>query len=51
MLMEISILLLIISVLFKVSRPKKRNVWYGYRTQSSKLSQSNWDEAITRIYE
>ena len=45
MLMENSILLLVISILFKVFKPKKRNFWYGYRTRLSKLSQSNWDEA------
>ena len=45
MLMENSILLLVISILFKIFKPKKRNAWYGYRTRLSKLSQSNWDEA------
>ena len=45
MLMENLILLLVISILFKIFKPKKRNAWYGYRTRLSKLSQSNWDEA------
>lgn len=38
MLMENSILLLVISILFKIFKPKKRNAWYGYRTRLSKLS-------------
>ena len=45
MLMESSILLFIVSVLFKLFKPKKRNFLYGYRTRLSKLSQYNWDEA------
>ena len=45
MLMETSILLLVVSSLFKLFKPPKRNFWYGYRTRLSRLSQSNWDEA------
>ena len=45
MLMNVSVLLLIISVLFKVFKPKKRNCLYGYRTTLSKSSQKMWDEA------
>lgn len=45
MLMEISILLFIISILFNLFKPKKSNFLYGYRTRLSKQSQSNWDKA------
>ncbi|MGL4847837.1 MAG: SdpI family protein [Clostridium sp.] len=45
MLLEISIVFFIISVLFKIFRPTKRNFLYGYRTPLSKSSQLNWDEA------
>lgn len=44
MLMETSIILLI-SVLFKLFKPKKINCLYGYRSTLSKSSQFNWDEA------
>lgn len=45
MLMETSIILFIVSVLFKLFKPRKRNSLYGYRTRLSKSSQFNWDEA------
>ena len=45
MLMETSIILFIVSVLFKLFKPRKRNFLYGYRTRLSKSSQFNWDEA------
>lgn len=45
MLMETSIILFIVSVLFKLFKPRKRNFFYGYRTRLSKSSQPNWDEA------
>lgn len=45
MLLDTSILLFIVSVLFKLFKPKKINFLYGYRTRLSKSSQSSWDEA------
>ncbi|MBS4958593.1 MAG: SdpI family protein [Clostridium sp.] len=45
MLIMSSILLFVVSVFFKLFKPKKINFLYGYRTRLSKASQFNWDEA------
>lgn len=39
------ILFLVIGIIFKFFPPKKRNIIYGYKTNSSMKSQEHWDFA------
>ena len=39
------LILLMVSILFKLFPPKKINSFYGYRTRKSKLNDTNWKMA------